>query len=302
MITVNPSASFEAVAQFETGLTLGIRITDNAGATTLARTTSGITEYPAGSGIYAVTLTSPGSAGQYSLVWDDGTNYATDDLLVTSDTVSLTTIGTGNLYVTSADLKTILGIDDASDYADTAIDLAVETASRIIDAYKRCRYYPTTEIRYYTNDFSRARALAIDDLVSLTSVQVDTDGDLVYDETWVNGTDFVLDPVNAPLEGKPYDRITLIPNARQRIPTGPHAVKVAGSFGWAETPTPVQQAAVLLANRFVTRSRQAPLGVLVAQANDAIALARLGSIDPDAAFLLDQLPGRRPGLTSTSLG
>ena len=65
MITVQPSTSFEAVAQFDTGLTgtLGVRITDNAGATTLARTTAGITEYPAGSGIYAVTLTSPGAGG-----------------------------------------------------------------------------------------------------------------------------------------------------------------------------------------------------------------------------------------------
>lgn len=300
---VQPSTSFEAVAKFPTGLTgsLGVQILDNAGNTTTARTTSGIAEYPAGSGIYAVTLTSPGTAGQYSLAWDDGSDHwAVEDLVVTSETVSIT-IGSGNLYVTADDLKTIIGIEASVDYADTAVDLACQAASRVIDAYKQTRYYPTTEIRYYTNAVSQAQALAIDDLVTLTSLSVDTDGDLIYDETWLNGTDFVLDPINAPLEGRPYTTITLIPAASRRFPTTPHAVKVSGSFGWADAPVLVEQAAVLLANRFVVRSRQAPLGILVAQANDAIAVARLGRIDPDAAFLLDQLPGRTSAGRVTSI-
>jgi hypothetical protein len=91
MIAVTPSAEFEAVAQFETGLvgTIGVRLRDNEGNDALARTTAGITEDLAGSGIYVVTLTAPADEGQYTIVWDDGgtpePGYALDDLLVTGD-------------------------------------------------------------------------------------------------------------------------------------------------------------------------------------------------------------------------
>lgn len=92
MIYAEPEASFEAVASgFPTGLagTIGVRILDNVGGTTTARTTAGITELIAGSGIYAVTLTAPATAAQYSIVWDDGSitapsDVATEDLTVTA--------------------------------------------------------------------------------------------------------------------------------------------------------------------------------------------------------------------------
>ena len=202
MITVQPSTSFEATAQFDTGLvgTLGVRIIDNVGATTTARVTAGIIEYPATSGLYQKTLTSPGTAGQYSLVWDDGTNYATDDLLVTTDAVA--TVPGSNLYVTTEQLKTTLELEGTS-YADDDIDLASEAACRAIDGYTDSRFYPTTETRYYTatpsfgpfsNGFTDEISgvseawLDIDDAVSVSSVTVDTDGNSSYETTWVEGT------------------------------------------------------------------------------------------------------------------
>lgn len=298
---VQPSTSFEATAQFDTGLagTLGVRITDNAGNTTLARQTAGIAEYPAGSGLYAVTLTSPGTAGQYSLVWDDGTNWAEDELVVTTATV-LSTIGSGNLYVTADDLKTILGID-ADTYADIAVDAAVSAASRAIDGYKGARYYATTETRYYTAASRLQPRLYLGDLVSVSSVTVDTDDDGSYDTTWTEGTDFYLDPPNAALESLPKRELVLYERAGRNFPDSQLAVKVTGSFGWAATPALVQQAAILLANRLLTRTRTAPLAIQVATAGEAVSMARLGHIDPDVAFLLDQLPSSRPAVTSVQL-
>jgi hypothetical protein len=82
-----PSASFEATADWgTTGLTgtIGVQILDNVGGVTTARTTAGVTEIA--SGIYSATLTAPAAAGQYSVVWDDGTTYASDELTVTSST------------------------------------------------------------------------------------------------------------------------------------------------------------------------------------------------------------------------
>lgn len=90
MVTVAASGSYEVVADLtSTGLTgtCGVRVIDNAGATTTARATAGISEYPAGSGIYAKAMTAPGSAGQYTIVWDTGTdapgNMAVEELVVT---------------------------------------------------------------------------------------------------------------------------------------------------------------------------------------------------------------------------
>lgn len=99
-MNVAPSTAFEAVADLGvTGLTPGVRILDNAGATTTARVTAGISEYPSGSGIYYVSLTAPATAGQYTIAWDNGTqtagNFATEDLLVSAaDIVVLASAGT----------------------------------------------------------------------------------------------------------------------------------------------------------------------------------------------------------------
>jgi hypothetical protein len=76
VITCAPSGTFEARADnFPTGLTgtLGVRILDDAGATTTSRVTAGITENPTGSGSYIVTLTAPAIGGSYSVFWDTGT-------------------------------------------------------------------------------------------------------------------------------------------------------------------------------------------------------------------------------------
>lgn len=84
-----PSVSFETSASgFATGLvgTLGVRVMDGLGATTVSRRTTGIVESPAGSGIYTATLTAPSLEGQYVIVWDSGgasPEYASEELLVT---------------------------------------------------------------------------------------------------------------------------------------------------------------------------------------------------------------------------
>lgn len=136
MITVQPSSSFEATAQFDTALagTLGVRITDNAGNTTTARVTAGIAEYPAGSGIYAVTLTAPATAGQYTLVWDDGAggDWAIDDLLVT--TVIAVSGISGDAYATVDELARVLKIRSPSSEETEAMTRVLVTAAGEINS------------------------------------------------------------------------------------------------------------------------------------------------------------------------
>jgi hypothetical protein len=197
--------------------------------------------------------------------------------------------GLSTLYVSRDELKDTLEL--AGTYADADIDLACEAASRAVDGYTDSRFYPTTETRYYTACVYDTH-ISIDDAVSVSSVAVDTDGNGSYDQTWVEDTDFYLDPPNSALVGHPKRRIELRSQAGRTFPSYTRGIKVVGSFGWAETPAQVRQAARILASRFLKRSRETPYGIQVVT-GDAVALARLGRIDPDVAFLLDTLPGKR---------
>src|SRR4051794_23381022 len=114
MIYSAPGVTFETtLSGAPTGLvgTLGIRILDNAGGTALARTTAGIAEFPAGSGFYAVTLTAPSTAGQYTVMWDTGSvspsTTFTDDLIVTSSAAGTST-PSGIDLCTLADVRALM--------------------------------------------------------------------------------------------------------------------------------------------------------------------------------------------------
>lgn len=205
----------------------------------------------------------------------------------------------GTLYVQVEELKAIMGVN--ASYSDDTIRIACETASRAVDGYKGSRYYKTTETRYFTVPSTLQSRVYIGELATLTTLEVDTDDDGVYDETWVNGTDFVLLPRNAALDGQPYQEIQLLDRAGRSFPDSQDGLKVTGSFGWPALPAQARAAAITFARRFSARWESAPLGVLVAKAQEAVAMARLGSLDPDIAFLLDQLPGTRSDIRSIQL-
>jgi hypothetical protein len=94
-------SSFEATCQgFNSGLvgTLGVRVLDNVGGTTIARTTAGITELVAGSGTYAVVMIAPQILGDYTIMWDDGVaspdHTAVEQLTVLDNTTVQVASGT----------------------------------------------------------------------------------------------------------------------------------------------------------------------------------------------------------------
>lgn len=140
MIYSLPSASFEAVVDFGTvGLvgTIGVRVVDNVGNTVTPRTTAGIIEDPAASGIYEVTLVAEASAGQYTVVWDDADgHWAADELIVTEDlpitipsTPAGTELGPCTSWISGDDLVAC-GVEVVSDGAD--LDYWAQVASEIM--------------------------------------------------------------------------------------------------------------------------------------------------------------------------
>lgn len=107
-----PSQPLVVWAQgFASGLTgtLGVRILNNAGGTTTARVTTGIAEAPSGSGCYLALITAPAALGQYGIVWDDGTNYAVENLTVgaVTNAVVIAAVNTGSLTASPASAGTL---------------------------------------------------------------------------------------------------------------------------------------------------------------------------------------------------
>jgi hypothetical protein len=172
------------------------------------------------------------------------------------------------------------------DYADADATQALSTASRVVDVLCDRRFYPydpsNDQTRYYTP--IRPVSLEIDDLIGLTSLQTDQDGDGVFETTWVVGTDFELAPDNAALDGRPYERIVLKQRSRTQFPVGvPKSVEVVGSFGWSTVPQQVVTLTTILAARFLERTRTSPLGVVGLGVAGAVYIAKQ---DPDVMTLV----------------
>lgn len=215
-----------------------------------------------------------------------------------------------NLYITRDQMRSALSYTTGATYADADIDMACDTVSRAIDLASGTmrRFYSATETRYYTppeyyygwgryyGGYTRfERRMEIDDLVSASTVVVDTTGNGTYSTTWVEGTDFFFDPPNAVADGAPYTEIVLRNFSGRTFPAIQRAVKITGVFGWPSVPPQVNQYAKIFAAQLVLRSRQAPFGILM-QGMEVGATANLMRVDPDYKRLIGNLNRSRPFL------
>jgi hypothetical protein len=188
-----------------------------------------------------------------------------------------------NAYVELEELKSTAELT-GTNFADQDIQTVLVAASRGIDEAFHRRYWKDaddTQVRYYTPN--GACTLEIDDLIDLTSVTNDADGDGTFEETWVLNTDFTLEPLNAAADARPWETIRLHPNSSFRFSRYPRSLKVTGQFGWPAVPAEVKTATTIIATRLLLRARQAPFGVVSAgMEGDAIRIARF---DSDLDFL-----------------
>src|SRR5688500_13366975 len=100
-----------------------------------------------------------------------------------------------NLYSSLSAAKLHLGISDTTD--DAKLLRILEAVSRDIDVYCARRFYVESRTRYYTA--RHGARLRVDDLLSVTTLETDEDGDRVYETSWAT-TDYDLEPYNALLE------------------------------------------------------------------------------------------------------
>jgi len=188
-------------------------------------------------------------------------------------------------YGTAAELQSRLWGEDVTPAGadEMALEQILDGASRWIDKFCGRRFYAEDETRYYTPQYSNL--LEVDDLLSVTSLQTDEDGDRTYDITWAS-TDYDLYPYNAILDGQPYTLIRVAPEGDHGFPRVAKGVKIIGSFGYCaitSLPADVRDACLLQSERLYKR-KDAPFGV--AGSGDLGQMRLIAELDPDVKQLL----------------
>ena len=202
-----------------------------------------------------------------------------------------------NEYLTSDELKASRTLTGET-FADSDITLAISAASRAMDQLCGRRFWAdadTAQVRYYTA--LTPKLALIDDVITLTSLIVDDDGDGTYNETWTENTDFTFGPFNNPTETPVWPRWQIMVHplsAQGTFPDYPRALKVTAKFGWTAVPDQIKQATGLLASRLVMRAREAPFGI-VQLGLEGVA-GRIAREDPDVRFLTGPFVRHTPGM------
>lgn len=184
-----------------------------------------------------------------------------------------------NGYCSLNQIKAALRINDAVD--DTLLEMAVESASRMIDSECDRTFYSVTT----TRDFTPADAYTVDtdDLTAITSVKIDDQGDQGFRITLAT-SDYQAEPLNQRVSGNPFPiyRLRMIGDYLLPIWGEQATVRIAGTYGFTPVPIQITQATVILAARYYKRA-DSPLGF--AGFSD-MGVARVGRVDPDVAALV----------------
>lgn len=160
-------------------------------------------------------------------------------------------------FVDPDDLKVTLGINDT--YADDDVEAACNAATEALQEELGRKFSKDSSdvTRLYTALDSEV--LNIRDLVSLTSLKTDDNGDGTFENTW--GTDdYKLGPLNASADSEPYTQIDVDKiNGDYRFPLYVQGgVQIVGKWGWPKLPSRLVTAASILAAQLFKRRRDNP--------------------------------------------
>jgi hypothetical protein len=224
--------------------TISLIVTDPDGtAVTYTYAGGTITRNSAGDYEKDVSCTST-TRGTWQGVWV-GTGTASDVAVVTWNTQSTDHT---DLYVTPDALKLRQGTTDRLD--DSELTGICRSVSRWIDEWcdrvfaRRSITMELDTCGYYN--------LPVPDLVSVTTLKTDDDGDGVYETTW-SASDYELQPVNAAVQVQPMPYTSIAAYGSRLFPvttsstSRPARAEIVGVFGWPSLPSAVAEAAALIA-------------------------------------------------------
>lgn len=168
-----------------------------------------------------------------------------------------------NLLVSRSQFQTRLDATGTFTSAeDTAHDSILEAVSRQVEGYCNRHFYSAAATtKTFTAQWTDL--LVVPDLVSVTTLATDEDGDQSYERTW-SSTDYELAPFNAGDTGWPYTEIHVSRATGSNLytfPLGQRGVSITGTWGWSAVPLPVFEA-VMLESLRILEQQSAPSGVM----------------------------------------
>lgn len=181
-----------------------------------------------------------------------------------------------NGYVTLADLKTYLKIDDSMD--DTTLERIITSASRSIDRMTNRRFYVDAAATARTYRAPNSYFVSTDDIGSTTDLVAKTDPDDngVYQTTFTYNADFICQPLNALAVGRPYTSIVLVSLSQAfTSDTLRPNVEVTARWGWPAVPQDIAEACLILSADLYKR-KDSIGGVLGLSELGAIRMSPLG--------------------------
>lgn len=282
----------DADGNYHDPTTVTFRVTDPSGTTTAYTYVTDPEVVKYSTGIYDVIVDAD-AAGIWWWGYDaTGTGQAADDFyfVVEEERVSS---WAATVYASVPELNARLGAPDDTD--DEKMELILHAISRSLDSICHTRFYTTAsdETRYYTSRFDDVLFVA-DDVLSITTLKTDNDGDRTYGYTWAT-TDYDLMPSNASLDDEPYTHIEVTPNGDYSFPSVRKGVQIVGKFGYSESaPHEVREAVLLLATKLFRR-KDIPFGVAGStDLGTVIAEIRRAALsDAEIQLLLGKYLGRR---------
>jgi hypothetical protein len=187
-----------------------------------------------------------------------------------------------NGYATLTQIKSALRIPSADTIDDAMLEMAIESASRMIDAECDRNFYSsgTATRDYLPND---EYTVDTDDLTQIVSVRIDSDGDQTFTITLAE-SDYQAEPLNQRVSGNAYPiyRLRMIGDYLLPIWGKQATVRIQGVYGFTPVPIQVTQACLLQASRLHKRA-DSPLGMTWGV--DGMGM-RVGKVDPDVAMLI----------------
>ena len=184
-----------------------------------------------------------------------------------------------NGYCSLNQIKQALRLNDAID--DALLEMAVESASRMIDAECDRNFFSASATRDFVP--SDPYTVDTDDLTAITSVKIDDQGDRTFLIT-LQTSDYQSEPVNQRVSGNafPIYRLRMIGDYLLPIWGQQATVRIQGTYGFTPVPTQITQATVIQAGRIFKR-----LDSLLGFAGFSdMGVARVGRVDPDVAAMI----------------
>jgi hypothetical protein len=140
-----------------------------------------------------------------------------------------------NAYASVAALKGSGALNITGSGYDTQLLSLLEGVSRWVDAHCNRHFFVLSATRRF--DGPGGNALAVPDLIAITTLKTDDNQDRSFEQTWA-ASDYLLYPLDAqPQEpaGRPFSRVLVDPaGSRRAFPAGPATVEVAGRWGYRE--------------------------------------------------------------------